>query len=445
MRGEDMPSRTDRTVSRRRFLSAAGAALAGFGARSGVLSGRSGDKGAGGPAQPRIQAFRPLGRTGFRVSDIAFGSSYLTDPAILEAALDAGINYIDCAEVYLGGQVERTVGRVLTRRPRKSVFLTTKIVLRPGETRASVKSRALKCLDRLGLESVDCFMMHAAPTVAAVGSAAFHQAVSELKAEGRVRFTGLSNHGSYYFDAEETMDKVVLAAAADGRFDILTFAYNFLQREMGERILAACREKKLGAVVIKTNPVLNYLKVRGQVEARLKEGRRPEGQWTTLLGRLQALKEKAGPFLRGVAEGDTRAVRAAGLKYVLSEPGVSAACVSIGNTDDLRAFVELSGRTLASSEARLLGAYGRTLGRLYCRHACGRCEALCPRGVPVNTIMRLAHYSGQGLAGLAAAEYAALPGPRAENCAACSGPCQEGCPHGVPVHGLLTLAHEDLA
>ncbi len=419
--------------------------MAGIGSGSGAFSARAGDGGPGLPPGTKIKTYRPLGRTGFRVSDIAFGSSYLSDPSVLEAALDAGINYIDCAEVYLGGQVERTVGRVLARRPRKSVFLTTKIVLRSEESKASIKSRALKCLERLNPESVDCFMIHAAPTAATVGSAAFHEAVGELKAEGRLRFLGLSNHGAYYFDVAETMDKVVLAAVADGRFDVVTFAYNFLQRDMGERILAACREKGVGVVVIKTNPVLNYVKVRDQIEARKKEGRQPEAQLTALLNRLEAEKEKAGPILKGIADGDTRAIRAAGLKYVLSDPGVSSACVSILNSDDLRAFVGLSGQKLSSTEVKLMGSYGRTLGQLYCRHACGRCQTRCPWGVPVNTIMRLAHYSGQGLTGLAAAEYAALPGPRAERCGTCSGPCQDSCPHGLPVQGLLTLAHDDLA
>ena len=432
-------------LSRRRFLCAGSAALAGLGFGTGRLGPRGLDVRPGPEAEPKIRAFRPLGRTGFRVSDIAFGSSYLSDPSVLEAALDAGVNYIDCAEVYLGGQVERTVGRVLARRPRKSVFLTTKIVLRPNETKASVKSRALKCLERLDLEFADCFMIHAAPTVASVGSAAFHQAVTELKAEGRVRFIGLSNHGAYYYDVDETMDKVVLAAVADGRFDVVTFAYNFLQGDMGERVLASCREKKVGAVVIKTNPVLNSLKVRDQIEARKKEGRKPEPQLTALLDRLIALERKAAPFLKGSAPGDRQSIRAAGLKYVLSDPRVSSACVSILNGDDLRAFVALSGRALSSTEAKLLAACGQTLGRLSCRQACGLCESLCPRGVPINAIMRLAHYCGQGRTGQGAAEYAALPGPRAERCAACGGPCQRGCPHGLPLHGLLTLAHDELA
>ncbi len=440
-----MPDDKRSCLSRRRFLSAGSAALAGLGLGPGGLNPRGTEERSGPAPEPKIQAFRPLGRTGFRISDIAFGSSYLSDPSVLEAALDAGINYIDCAEVYLGGQVERTVGRVLARRPRKSVFLTTKIVLRPNETKDSVKSRALKCLERLNMGSVDCFMIHAAPTVASVGSAAFHKAAAELKAEGRIRFIGLSNHGAYYYDVAETMDKVVQAAVADGRFDVVTFAYNFLQRDMGERILASCREKKVGAVVIKTNPVLNSLKVRDQVEARRKEGRKPEPQLTALLDRLKAQQEKAAPFLKGIAAGDTQSIRAAGLKYVLSDPRVSSACVSILNRENLRSFVGLSGRALSSGEAKLLGVYARTLGRLYCRQACGLCESLCPAAVPINGIMRLAHYSGQGRTGQAAAEYAALPGPRAERCATCAGPCREGCPHGVPVHGLLTLAHEELA
>jgi predicted aldo/keto reductase-like oxidoreductase len=420
-------------LSRREFLAASAAALARLGASAGAS-----------PSAPRIRSRRILGRTGCRVSDIGLGSSELTDTALIEAALDAGINYLDCAEVYLGGQVERAFGRVLPRRDRSSLFLTTKVVVRPEESKSSVKRRALKCLERLRTDYLDCFMMHAPPTSEMVRSPGFHGAVRELKAEGRVRFCGLSNHGSQLGDVPEPMDRVLRAAVEDGRFDVLLFVYNFIQRDMGERVLTACREKNLGAAVMKTNPVANYFEVRDEIERLARAGRRPNSQMTALAERLKATADKARPFIRRWGLDNSTAVRGAAVKFALANPGVASVCLTIKNFDDLGQFVALSGRTPSPGERRLLEAYAGILGPFYCRHACGRCEGRCPFGVPVNEIMRFAQYRLQGRARLAASEYAALPGPRASLCLECEGPCQDACPHGVPVQGLLALAHQTL-
>jgi len=67
-----------------------------------------------------IQAHRTLGRTGFQVSDIGFGTGFLTNSNVLAVALDAGVNYIDTAEHYMNGQAERAVGEVLKGRDRRA-------------------------------------------------------------------------------------------------------------------------------------------------------------------------------------------------------------------------------------------------------------------------------------------------------------------------------------
>jgi len=431
-------------LSRRRFLEGSLAALSGWALPA---------KGAV-PASPqaqilapaRIRSFRLLGRTGFKVSDIGLGSSELTDPALFEAALDTGINYLDCAEVYMGGQVERTFGRVLKHRRRDSLFLTTKIVVRPGETKESVKGRALKCLERFESDRVDCFMMHAPATSALVRLEGFHAAVRELKAEGRVGYCGISSHGARYGDLPETMEQVLGTAAEDGRFDVMLFVYNFIQRDMGERLLKVCRERNIGAVLMKTNPVADYFETQDQVDALRKQGRQPNPSLAALAARLKAVADKAGPFRKSLKLDSAASVRDAAVKFVLANPAVSSACVSIKNTDDLRAFVGLSGHKLSRSETTTLAAYEATSGQFYCRHACGLCEGCCPKGVPVNTIMRFDHYfRAQGREAHARAEYAALAGGRAERCLKCYGPCQSACPFGVPVQGLLALAHENLS
>ncbi len=170
-----------------------------------------------------------------------------------------GINYIDTAEHYMNGQAERAVGEVLKGRDRSSIFLTTKLNLTMGgSSKEELKQRFQACLDRMQTDYVDCLMIHMTPRVEEVKHEGFHEAAAELKAEGRVRFLGLSNHGTEhvaYGRVESPMENVIGAAAEDGRFDVALFVYNFLQKEQGERIIEACRARDMGVTLMKTNPV----------------------------------------------------------------------------------------------------------------------------------------------------------------------------------------------
>ena len=114
----------------------------------------------------------------------------------------------------------------------------------------------MKCLERMKTDHADCLMIHMC-TLAEVKYEPYHELIGELKAEGKVRFSGLSNHGadlSLFGRLDDPMDQVVLAAAEDGRFDIMLFVYNFLQREAGERILKACAAKDVGVTLMKIRP-----------------------------------------------------------------------------------------------------------------------------------------------------------------------------------------------
>lgn len=196
------------------------------------------------PAAAKIKGYRLLGRTGFEVSDIGYGCGELAEPTLLEAALDRGINYIDTAENYANGQADRIIGKAINGRNRKSVFVTTKLALTGESTKEKFLERARRSLERMQTDYIDCLMMHFPFRIEHLKNEGFHDAVRQLKAEGRIRFCGLSNHGTHYEDVPESMEKILLAAAEDGRFDVMLFVYNFLQAEMGGRALQACREKR---------------------------------------------------------------------------------------------------------------------------------------------------------------------------------------------------------
>jgi uncharacterized protein len=442
---DDNHQSTSGALPRRCFLGTAGAALAGW-----AVTGWSPLRAASGlPAQtaaaPRIKEYRVLGRTGFKVSDIGLGGGELNDPGVLEAALNAGINYIDAAENYANGQVERVIGGVLKKRDRKSVFITTKLYVPKDATKASLMARARKCLERLQTDTIDCLMMHCPPSAAMLKTTGFHEMIAELKAEGRVRFCGLSQHGAQWSDVTETMEQVLGAAAEDGRFDVALLVYNFLQTEMGGRVLKLYAEKNIGATIMKGNPVGTLAFIEKELARATEAGQKLDASATALLDRVRKVADRAKTVMGEKNLKESREIRAAAYRFVLANPLVNSVCCTIGSYDALEAYAALSGSALTPGQAGLLDAYAESCGPLYCRHACGTCEAGCPRGVPVNTIMRFQHYYGaQGREDHARAEYAVLAAAKADGCADCSGPCEAACPHGVPVQGLLVLAHQAL-
>jgi aryl-alcohol dehydrogenase-like predicted oxidoreductase len=430
---------SNQELSRRHFLGSSAAVLTGIG-----FSGRKKLFGSGSSVEEnevKIKEYRTLGRTGFKVSDMAFGAGELAEPALLEAILDAGINYIDTAEGYGRGRSERMIGNVIKNRDRKKIFVTTKLGLRGDLTKKAIKDRALKCLERLQTEYVDCLMIHMPNTVEKLSTEGFHAAFKELKAEERVRFLGLSNHGAQWGDVPETMEKVHLAAAADGRFDVALLVYNFLQKDEGERILKAYKQKNIGTTLMKTNPVLNYLEVKEQADQLKEEDKEVSERMQNLLGRLKGRADATEAFQKQYGLKSYDEVRSAAMKFVLNNPNVSCACPTIKNFSDLEFYGNLSGVRFDLKAEKVLAAYKSLYGDLYCRHACGKCESICPHAVPVNTIMRYNHYfQAQGREKTAMVKYAALPQNKAEKCWNCSGYCERSCPYGVPIQGLLVLA-----
>lgn len=425
---------------RRSFMkkSAAGVIGAGIAAGSGWTQTAQEEE----KAPLKVKEYRTLGRTGFKVSDIGAGS--IMDEGVLSAALDAGVNYIDTAEEYPGHH--KIVANVMKDRDRKSVFISTKLIVKEDKSKEGFLKRARKCLEELNMEYVDCLMMHSAETVESLSIEGFHAAMDELKTEGRIRHVGVSNHGSFWFkDPEETMAKVLLAAAEDGRFDVFLLAYNFLQMDQAEEVLKTAHKKNIGTALMKTTPVALYHSMKSYVERMEKEGKEIDPLYTEGVKRYQDKYDRAQGFLKKYNLQDPKEIKAAAVKFALSNPNVSTVCCLARTYEDMEGFLSLSGTKLTKPDQAKLDAYREGCGELYCRHACGECEPQCPHGVPVNTIMRYHHYFiAQGREKEAMLKYAKIPGVKADVCGSCNGPCESACPYNVPIQGKLILAHAQL-
>ena len=67
--------------------------------------------------------------------------------------------------------------------------------------------------------------------------------MTRFKAEGKLKYAGVSSHGPR--GSGDSMERVLCAAAEDGRFDLMLLVYNFMNREAGEKILKACKKNNV--------------------------------------------------------------------------------------------------------------------------------------------------------------------------------------------------------
>ena len=431
-----------RGFDRRDFIKASALGLAGAGA---TLATKPALAGQASPAEtPKIKSYRKLGRTGFKASDIGIGTSQTFPTEVLKAGLDAGINYFDTGEGYGRGAAERSIGEAIKGRDRKSLFITTKFRFDGLADTAAVAGKLQESLDRLQTDYVDCLML-GPQTAASVKNEVYHQAIVELKKQGKVRFSGAASHGSRMPGQGEPMENILLAAVDDGRFDVILLVYNFLQREPGEKILAAAAQKDLGLTIMKSNPLGRYYDTKNRIEQMKKDGQPIDERLQKSMEQMEETAKQAEAFIQKNGLKTPAEIKAAALKFVLADPRVHTLNLAFNTFEDVRNFLPLSGSGMNRAEKGLLASFERDCGSLYCRHACGVCEPACPSGVPVNTIMRYNHYfEAQGSEKYAMREYAALETAKADACRTCAGFCEAACPYGVPVRTLLCLAHGQL-
>ncbi len=437
-------------ASRRDFLKKSALGLLGGAAAGRYLP--AGPRPEAVPDAPRIKEYRTLGRTGFKVSDL--GTGEFDDPGPFQALLDGGVNYIDTSEDY--GQHGRRIGVAIQGRDRSSLFISSKLranssirsIGKEGITKEGFIRRAIRVMEALQTDYLDCLMLSSPETRETLRCEGYHEAIKQLKKEGKVRFSGVTHHGSQWVFSEpkESMETVLSAAAEDGRFDVMLLAYNFLKEDQSERVLDLCARENIGTTLMKTNPIRTYNWLQQQLE-RARSKKRPEltEEEKQSASRFEKKVERAQEFIKRHNLNSEKDIRDASLKFCLSNPKVNTVCLTVLNHEQAQDYLRLSGSRLDPGEASLLAAYKDDCGSLYCRHACGLCEPACPEHVPVNTIMRYDHYfASQGRERYAMASYAELRS-RADACERCPGYCESACPYGLPVRALLCSAHQALS
>jgi aryl-alcohol dehydrogenase-like predicted oxidoreductase len=155
--------------------------------------------------------YRQLGRTGVQVSPVCLGCMMfgrVTSPEdaypIIDRALDAGINFIDTANVYARGQSEEITGEALQRNgKRQRVVLATKVHGRMadddpnafGNSRRHIIAECEASLKRLKTDYIDLYQIHRPEAGTAIDETL--RALDDLIRAGKVRYIGTSNFGAW--------------------------------------------------------------------------------------------------------------------------------------------------------------------------------------------------------------------------------------------------------
>ena len=319
---------------------------------------------------------RMLGRVGRPVGVIGLGAWQLgadwgevSDEAasdVLEAALDAGVTFIDTADVYGDGRSERSCGALLARRPDAGLLIATKMGRRVDQrpenyNRANFAAWNERSRRNLGVETIDLVQLHTPPTSVFDDDAVF-AALDELVADGRIRHYGVS---------VETCAQALVAIA---RPNVATvqIILNCLRLKPLEQVLPAALAAGVG--IIARVPLASGL-LSGRYDERTTWAADDHRNYNrhgeafdvgeTFSGvpfevGLQAVRELAGIVPAGCAMAQFA------LRWIIDQPGVSVVIPGARNPEQARANAASAG--LPGLSAEQLAAVAEIYERLVRPH-----------------------------------------------------------------------------
>ena len=289
---------------------------------------------------------RPLGKTGLVVSELALGTWGLSgdgygavDPADAERtiarALDIGFTLIDTSDSYGGGAMEALLGRVLKTEPAKSaVVVATKIgtdrTTEPARKRFDaeyLRARIQASAKRLGRERIELVLLHN-PSVDTLTVGEARGAMDAMKKDGLVAHWGVAAG-----DAE------VARAAIDNGAEVIELAYNLMHAIDLHRVAGDAMVSGVG-VMARSTLAHGLLAGMWAKDREFKEPDHRADRWTKLELERRVTQLDAVRFL---VRGDVYTLRAAAVRFVLSNHLVSSAVLGPKSVEQLEQLVRETG------------------------------------------------------------------------------------------------------
>lgn len=300
--------------------------------------------------------YQVFGRTGFPVSTVSMGSNRLGDPDVdpahwpplVRRALELGVNFFDTSNSYNQGRSEAILGEVLGAHPGRT-YVATKVGFPPitnDGTKREYSARTILAevedsLRRLRRDTIDLYMLHS-PTVRQLETDDWTTAIDQLKAQGKVRFFGVS-----------TQDHASGIWAIQHGAEFLQVEYHLLDWSAEDELLPLAQQHDIGIMV--RMPLARGLLTGkfppGQPIPADQQWRRPTGD--LLQQRLQRVEQLR--FLE--REGQT--LGQAAIRFVLSHPAVHCAIPGARTVEQLEANVAAADGDLTADELARIRALRR--------------------------------------------------------------------------------------
>jgi aryl-alcohol dehydrogenase (NADP+) len=251
---------------------------------------------------------------------------------VIHRALDAGVNFIDTADIYTGGQSEEIVGRALEGR-REGVVVATKAGMKvfddpngSGISRFHIVRALEASLRRLRTDYVDLFYIHW--PAKGMNLEEMMRALDDLERQGKIRYAACSNFPAWlYCKCQWVADKRDQLPFIAGQYP-----YNLIERGIENEILPFSAAERLGVCIYRSLAIgLLTGKYLGEVrpEARGKDDERVK-RWMAAYGEgVKNLVDFARD--KGFEAAD------AATAWVVSHPAVTAAIVGVSRMDQLEA------------------------------------------------------------------------------------------------------------
>ncbi|OLZ42022.1 aldo/keto reductase [Natrinema saccharevitans] len=308
--------------------------------------------------------YTTLGSTGMTVSRICLGCmsfgtgrEWMLDPeeseALIDRAIDLGINFFDTANVYSTGESEEILGDALAGYDRDSHVVATKVFgeMDPdnpnasGLSRKAIEQELEASLERLGMDTIDLYQTHRWDYETPIDETL--RALDDAVRRGRVRYIGTSSMWAHQFaDALRTSDTLGLE-----RFATMQNHYNVLYREEEREMLPLCDKEDIG--VIPWSPLARGVATRPHEEIESTTRGRTD-QYLEQMSYLQGGGEKINERIGELAADRGVSMAQISLAWLLHKDWVDAPIVGTTSVEHLEDAVEALEIDLSESDVAYL-------------------------------------------------------------------------------------------
>jgi predicted aldo/keto reductase-like oxidoreductase len=341
--------------------------------------------------------YRPLGKTGLKVTGVGYGIGFVPIPEVVSRALDMGVNYFDTSRNY--GDSEKIFSGVIKGRQRDKIVIATK-------SGSSKKDAIIKDLETslqvLGTDYIDILHLHGRDNPAQIPDEAI-EGLEVCKKSGKARFIGFSCH-----DPNNMTDFVIKSK----KFDVVQTTYSFpIGGIYRDRAIKRLHEAGIGVIAMKVVVALSGWNLKTVDNPPATKGE--------------------GPL--------------AGIKWVLQNPAIGTTVPHMKTIPELEMNFRAMSEPYTPNDEKLLFSLNEQIRPDYCR-MCYECKGQCPKGMPVTDVLRfLAYHDFCGNFHQAVVNFRDLAKEiRDVRCGDCSS-CAIQCPNGVHVQARLARAQELLA